>query len=135
MIEHTEGRKHPMRIGVLDDSSVICHLLKTSLSLKGHQIDTFIDPTSFLDHAAFFDCILVDFHLPGGWSGAEIIRHVRRGHPLLPAVLMSAGIIPEAALHDLEPVALLCKPFSLSTLFTALTAALGEPGDHAKDSH
>lgn len=123
-----------MRIGVLDDNSVICLLLKTSLSLAGHQVDTSIDPTSFLDHAAFFDCILVDFHLPGGWSGAEIIRQVRRGHPFLPAVLMSAGIIPEEALHGFEHVAILRKPFSTSTLFAALTAALVGSKDGAEDS-
>lgn len=122
-----------MRIGVLDDNSVICHLLKTSLSLAGHQVDASIDPASFLDHAAFFECMLVDFHLPGGRSGAEIIRQVRRRRPFLPAVLMSAGVIPETALHGLEPVALLRKPFSTSTLFTALTAALGSR-DHATDS-
>jgi DNA-binding response OmpR family regulator len=109
-----------MTIGVLDDDPTICRFLATALELAGHKVYTYTDPQDFLsvypDRTDYFNCIIVDFRLPGTSSGAEIIRQVKIDRPSLPAILISADALPQTMLQGLSDTAIFQKPFQFSKL-------------------
>ncbi|NND81837.1 MAG: response regulator [Gammaproteobacteria bacterium] len=67
------------RVLALDNESSILLALRGVVETMGHSIETFTDSNSAL--AAFaerdFDLALIDFRLPGGLNGQEIIRKMR----------------------------------------------------------
>lgn len=117
------GEEKKMTIGVLDDNPAICQLLETLLVFAGHAVYVTSSPTDLAANISCIECIVVDFHLPGRRSGADVIRLVRRDHPHLPAVLVSASPIPQTALLELSDVEVLQKPFSSSMLLKAIAIA------------
>lgn len=112
-----------MMIGVLDDNLAICQLLETLFSFAGYLVSAFTNSTDFIKYIDYFACIVVDFHLSEQRSGVDVIRHVRRRRPHLPAVLISANPIPPAVLQELRDVEILRKPFPHSRLLEAVAAA------------
>jgi CheY-like chemotaxis protein len=112
-----------MTIGVLDDNPAICQLLETFLIFAGHAVYVTTSPADLTAQINDIECIVVDFHLPGRRSGADVIRQMRKDHPHLPAVLVSASPIPHTALQELNNVEVLQKPFSSSTLLHAIALA------------
>ncbi len=117
-----------MNIGVLDDNENICQMIKAVLELRGYTVYTYIDSTDFAAsliprNLLQFERIIVDFHLAGQFSGVELIRQVRTYYPHLPAVLISASVLPHTLLQDLSYVSVLRKPFPLTDLVRMLTSA------------
>lgn len=112
-----------MTIGVLDDNPAICQLLETFLIFAGHAVYVTTSPADLAAQINYIECIVVDFHLPDKRSGADVIRQVRKDHPRLPAVLVSASPIPHTALQELGDVEVLQKPFSSSMLLKAIALA------------
>lgn len=112
-----------MTIGVLDDNPAICQLLETFLIFAGHAVYVTTCPADLTAQINDIECIVVDFHLPGKRSGADVIRQVRKDRPHLPAVLVSASSIPQTALQELRNVEVLQKPFSSSMLLQAIAIA------------
>jgi CheY-like chemotaxis protein len=117
------GEEKKMTIGVLDDNPAICQLLETFLIFAGHAVYVTSSPSDLAANISTIECIVVDFHLPGRRSGADVIRQVRRDYPHLPAVLVSASPIPSTALQELSDVEVLQKPFSSSLLLKAIALA------------
>jgi len=120
-----------MTIGVIDDSKGICQMIKTLLELHGYTVYTYIDPTAFatliIPHNMLqFDCIIVDFRLPGHLTGVELIQQVRKHHPRLPAILISGNCIPQTILQELSGVRILRKPFSLADLLQTIKNSQGK---------
>lgn len=116
-----------MRIAVLDDNSSIGEMLQHALKLNGHTVDIFCSPSKFLatligptGASTPFDLLIVDFFLPEGISGAEVIHQVWKDFPDLPVILISAGASwqIEPASRTLSGVRVLRKPFSLATLLS-----------------
>ena len=76
------------------------------------------------------DQVFSDIMLPGGMSGIELAREIRRRHPALPVLLTTGYVEAAADLKDGE-FELLLKPFSLEALAAALGASpegLGRSG-------
>lgn len=74
-----------------------------------------------------FDAVLSDVRMQG-MNGLELLQEIHVRHPHLPVILMSVFAnepMREAAL-DWGAAALLCKPFGLEELETALKSACGE---------
>lgn len=120
-----------MSIGVLDDDKRICWVIKVFLELQGYTVFIYTDPTDFATcliprNTLQFDCIIVDFHLTGHISGVEFIQQVRKHHPSLPAILISASLIPQTALQGLSGVSILQKPFPLIELLQAIKNLQGK---------
>ncbi len=67
--------------------------------------------------------LLTDMVLPGGMSGANVIRELRAESPRLPVVVAS-GYTGGREAHLPTDVGLLAKPFEAHTLLTALRQAL-----------
>jgi CheY-like chemotaxis protein len=117
------GEEREVTIGVLDDNPAICQLFETLLIFAGHAVYATTNPVDFLVNIDYFECIVVDFQLPGRRSGLDVIRQARRDHPHLPAVLVSANLIPQTALQELRDIEILRKPFPTSMLLEAITVA------------
>ena len=66
------------------------------------------------------DAVLSDIMMPGGVSGVQLAREMRRRHAALPIILTTGYVEAAAGVADGE-FALLPKPFTLE----ALAAALG----------
>jgi len=115
-----------MRIGILEDYQSLGRVLQLSLGLAGHQVhafNTIIDFLAFMASPDPVDLIIVDFlllteHSEVGISGADVIRHIRRSCPNLPAILISAAprSTLEAAIAGLTRVKVLGKPFKIAVL-------------------
>src|SRR5690242_14347599 len=115
-----------MRIGILEDYQSLGRVLQLSLGLSGHKVHAFqtiIDFLAFMASPDPVDLIIVDFLLltersEVGISGADVIRHIRRSHPDLPAILISAAprATLEVATAGLSRVKILAKPFKTATL-------------------
>lgn len=115
-----------MRIGILDDYQSLGRVLELSLRLAGHTVhasQTIIDFLSFMDASDSADLIIIDFLLLGerseiGLSGVDVIRHIRKISPDLPAILISAAplAVLEAATTGLSRVKILQKPFRTAIL-------------------
>jgi CheY-like chemotaxis protein len=65
------------------------------------------------------DLVLSDIMMPGGVSGLELAREIRKRHPHLPIVLTTGYVESAAGMHEKE-FRLLLKPFTLETLADAL---------------
>ena len=65
------------------------------------------------------DFVLSDIMMPGGVSGVQLAREIRRRYPTLPIILTTGYVGAAADLEDGE-FALLTKPFTLEALAEAL---------------
>jgi two-component system response regulator FlrC len=93
--------------------------LETALSRKGHLVET---ASNGIEAAAKLDTInvqavITDLKMPG-MDGLELLHHIRRTHPALPVVVLSAfGTVP-MAVEAIKAGAndFLVKPFSQDAL-------------------
>ena len=65
------------------------------------------------------DLVLSDIMMPGGVSGLQLAREIRRRHPDLP-VILTTGYVEAAADMTDDEFDLLLKPFSVEALAEAL---------------
>ena len=65
------------------------------------------------------DVVLSDIMMPGGLSGLQLAREIRRRYPLLPIVL-TTGYVESASDMTEREFALLLKPYTLEALAEAL---------------
>ena len=72
-----------------------------------------------LAHGRPIDIVLSDIMMPGGVSGLQLAREIRRRHPTLPIVLTTGYVDATAGMKD-EEFGLLLKPYSLEALAEAL---------------
>ena len=72
-----------------------------------------------LANARQIDIVLSDIMMPGGVSGLQLAREIRRRHPDLP-ILLTTGYVESAADIKDGEFNLLLKPFSLEALAEAL---------------
>jgi two-component system response regulator PilR (NtrC family) len=71
-----------------------------------------------------FDLVISDLRLPD-ISGLDVLRHLRRSHPGVLAIIITAHYTPELAAESLSlgAVAMLPKPFSPSDLLILINTA------------
>jgi DNA-binding response OmpR family regulator len=118
-----------MKIAIVEDNPVIPEVLTAMLRVGGYQSEVFDSGASVLpillaDDPPPYDLLILDYLLPGGVSGLDILEAVRR-HPsskTLPIILISAadqGILAQVeALYPDVPV--LRKPFPSRSLFALI---------------
>ncbi len=120
-----------MKIAILDDNRVICHVVQSMLELAGHQVSVHYESGTFVSaiiqqnrptKPAPVDLVIVDLYLPGPYSGAQVLHTLKMAYADLPAILYSAteSATLEAAAKGLSGVKVLRKPFKLADLMALI---------------
>lgn len=115
-------------VAVVDDDQSMLSAAETLLDAHGFTTIKFSSAEEFLGGrgATQADCLLVDIHLDDGLSGIELRRQLKRSHPHLPVIFMTA-LDDEAVRHEaLEAgcVTFLHKPFPVHQLIEAIKRAV-----------
>lgn len=79
------------RLILVDDDAAVRSALSFALSSEGYRIQTYADAETMLAQAPPADCFIVDDRLPGGMSGLELVRRLRAGGTMTPAILMTTN--------------------------------------------
>ena len=112
---------------LIDDDTELCDLLSRWLSQEGFQVSTCHDTHSArsLLTQSSPDAVILDVMLPDG-SGLDLLKHLRREHPELPVLMLSARGEPLDRILGLELGAddYLAKPCDPRELTARLRAVL-----------
>jgi CheY-like chemotaxis protein len=118
------------RILVVEDNPLVGAMASTMLSSMGYSAVVVINAASAIAELERSDPILLlltDVLLPGGMTGFDLARAVRRRWPDMPILFMSgfadASLVPEDFPANTR---LLTKPFRLGQLSEAIVFALSD---------
>ena len=112
---------------LVEDDNEVAALTREMLSYLGFSVVHVASPDAALGalaNARSVDIVLSDIMMPGGVSGLELAREIRRRQPNLPVVLVTGYAEAAAGMED-GRFALLLKPYTLEMLAEALNAELG----------
>lgn len=125
------------RILVVDDEASIRRILQVAFDKAGYVTDVASDAREAEQkvEAGPYECVLTDVTMPGK-SGHELLRDLKREHPEMPVIIMTAfGTIPQAvqAIRD-GAHEYVTKPFDLDHLRRVVASAVktGKPAPAAK---
>ncbi len=116
---------------VADDAVHVAEAIQLVLNSAGHRVVVVNDGAAALAclHQQMFDLAVLDIWMPKK-SGLDVLKDIRREHPVLPVVLVSGGG-PGATLEQATMMAdlykasrVLYKPFEDEELLSAVDAAL-----------
>jgi DNA-binding NtrC family response regulator len=114
---------------VTDDDPVSCQLFAEVLEGEGYEVDRAQSGEDAVRrlHEEAYALLLVDVRLPG-MSGLEVTREVRRTHPDLPIVVMTAFGSMEIAVEAIREGAFdyTSKPMNLEELKHTVSRALAQ---------
>ncbi|MFN0110772.1 MAG: response regulator [Blastocatellia bacterium] len=117
------------QILVVDDDPTLHELIKGALNGDGHSLLHAFSGREGLDmlRRDQFDLAIIDFVMPE-MDGGEFLEELRRDHPDLRAVMITAFGMPEAVLVAMRKRVcdFLTKPFSIADLKATVGAALGD---------
>ena len=107
------------RILIVDDDITLCHFLTKALSQMGYQVILCHSGREALDvvHKQEIDLILLDNKLPDR-NGLEILKEVKRDHPKVSVIIMTAFGTTETAIEAMKVGAFdyILKPFELDEI-------------------
>jgi PAS domain S-box-containing protein len=115
----TERRGHVLLVEDDREVSALTRELLTSLGFSVTCVASSQAALGALANSRPIDVVLSDIMMPGGVSGVQLAREIRRRHPDLPIILTTGFVEAAAGVGDGE-FALLPKPFTLETLAHAL---------------
>lgn len=117
------------RVLVADDEPAIRELLAKTLALAEYDVDPVPDGRTALArlHGSPHDLLITDLKMPG-MDGLALIREVRRLHPALPVIIITAYSTEASAIEaiNLGVQGYLTKPFRIAKILSTAAAALGE---------
>ena len=111
---------------LVEDDNEVAALTREMLSCLGFSVIHVASPAAALGalaNARSVDIVLSDIMMPGGVSGLELAREIKRRQPNLPIVLVTGYAEAAASMED-GKFGLLLKPYSLEALAEALSAEL-----------
>jgi len=110
-------------IALIDDEQLVRESFARLLDSRDHSTECFASSEQFLlaAPALQFDCLIVDFRLPGR-NGCELIRELRAQNVLTPVILLSGNVDESvfAQLEGVDGVSILDKPCLSANLFQAV---------------
>jgi len=121
------------RIMVIDDERIVGEMAKLSLEAEGYRVETFVDAQPALARLeeATFEVIITDYKMRGV-DGMEVLKHVRKAHPNVKVIMITAFANLDTAIealrgevHDFFP-----KPVKLKDLKASIHRAL-DPTERA----
>ncbi|OPX18310.1 hypothetical protein BXT86_01845 [candidate division WOR-3 bacterium 4484_100] len=118
------------RILLLDDEESLIKWLSYALEKKGYSVFATTEPETALTKIKTekFDCVISDIRMPH-IDGFEFLRQVRRFHPKLPLIFITAYGSMESAIDALRDRAsdYILKPFSIDELVARVKANISKP--------
>ena len=112
---------------LVDDDEEVAALTQEMLTSLGFTVIHAASPAAALGalaNARSIDIVLSDIMMPGGVSGLELAREIKRRQPNLPIVLTTGYAEAAAANMENERFRVLLKPYSVEALADALGAEL-----------
>lgn len=93
----------PQRVLMIDDDRVIGRLVNTWLAADGVTVDLVADGAHVAEAVtrAAYDAVLLDVHLPGT-DGMTLLRRLRRTHPRVPVVMLTAEADPTKIVEAMQ---------------------------------
>ncbi|MBD2461939.1 response regulator [Oscillatoria sp. FACHB-1407] len=87
-------------LAIVDDNESWCFVLALRLQQQGYVVSTFTDVHAFLQQAARFDLVLIDFSMPvpryqAGMDGPEVICKVRHRLEYPPLMVLVSSFFTE----------------------------------------
>lgn len=131
------------RVLVIDDDEAVLDVLDMIFTLEGHEVSLAdCGPAALeLAGATHFDVALTDLRMPG-MSGIETLAALKQIDPMLPVIVISAHISPEAIAECKGHGAfdLLGKPFDVPHLRSVTKRAIhstveGDTSSTRSDEH
>ncbi|MEZ4927470.1 MAG: response regulator transcription factor [Saprospiraceae bacterium] len=117
-----------MKILLIEDEPVLASSIQEFLLTEGYQVEYASNFQSALEKVAIYtyDCLLVDINLPGGGSGLDVLRNLKKQHPETGVIIISAqnSLDDKIVGLDLGADDYLTKPFHLSELNARIKAIL-----------
>lgn len=109
-----------LTILVIEDHQTVADAVKETLEAEGWRVTLCADAVtgrSEIEGAASFDVMILDYQLPGGMSGIELIRFARslRHRQRTPVVMLSGSFV-EGEAREAGADAFLRKPQDLRLL-------------------
>ena len=111
---------------LVEDDNEVAALTREMLNSLGFSVVHASSPDAALGALAngrSVDIVLSDIMMPGGISGLDLAREIKRREPDLPVVLVTAYAEAAASMED-GKFGLLLKPYTLEALLEALRAEL-----------
>lgn len=116
-----------MRVLLVEDEEKVARFVSKGLKAERYAVDVAEDGRAGLDHvmACVYDLIVLDLNLPG-MSGTELLRHIRKSHPNVPVLILTARDSITDKVKNFEEGAddYLTKPFSFAELLVRIKALL-----------
>ncbi len=118
-------------IAIVDDDESVCRAMERFVRSLGLAADTYVSSEHFLEQlestpACRPDCVILDVQM-AGLDGVEAQRRLRRSHPRMPVIFITAH--DDRAARDLAvdggAVAVLRKPCNDALIIRSLQTALG----------
>jgi len=117
-----------VKILLIEDHTPLRQQLENLLAQQGYVCETAANyPQAAAKSEVYvYDLLLVDINLPGGGSGLDIIRRVKKEHPHTAIIVISAR---DATNHKIEGLELgaddyITKPFDVSELLARVKSVL-----------
>lgn len=115
------------KIGLAEDDTKISSLIKTGLEACNYIVDTYFDGTEalFRFQEQKYDLIILDIMMPG-MNGIALCRELRKTHPYLPILMLTALGSIDDKVTGLNSGAddYLLKPFHFKELLARIEALL-----------
>jgi len=115
----TERRGHVLLVEDDREVSALTRELLTSLGFSVTHVASAEAALGALADAGHIDQVLSDIMMPGGVSGVELAREIRRRNPGVRVTLMTGYVEAAAGMND-DEFTLLLKPFSVDALAEAM---------------
>jgi DNA-binding NtrC family response regulator len=120
---------------VIEDEAVVWSLLRRIITGMGHQVDLASDGSKGLELAGQgqYAVIVSDLHMPGEFSGMDLIRRLRAVKPQCPIVVVS-GYPSAETLEECEKLGItdfLTKPFEMTFVQASIEKILKAKADAA----
>jgi CheY-like chemotaxis protein len=107
---------------LVEDDRDVAALTSELLDSIGYEVTHVASPAAALGALANgrrFDVVFSDVMMPGGMSGVDLAREIRRRRPDMP-VMLATGFIEAARDAVAEGLEVLAKPYQIETLERSL---------------
>ena len=126
------------KIGLAEDDTKISSLIKTGLEACNYIVDTYFDGTEalFRFQEQKYDLIILDIMMPG-MNGIALCRELRKTHPYLPILMLTALGSIDDKVTGLNSGAddYLLKPFHFKELLARIEALLRRGSTPSVNQH